>query len=45
VKTQKASILTHAIEPRQEPKMPQGLPALPVADQAKLKKWLECGAP
>lgn len=45
VRTHKDDIISSAIEPRQMPKMPLTGDALPVADQAKLKKWLECGAP
>jgi uncharacterized membrane protein len=45
VKSNKNDIIAHAIEPRQEPKMPLTGNPLPAADQAKLKKWLECGAP
>lgn len=45
VRTHANDIIQHAVEPRSEPKMPQNLPALPAEDQAKLKKWLQCGAP
>jgi len=45
VKTHRQAIIDHAVEPRKVPVMPQNLPALPGADQVKLKKWLECGAP
>lgn len=45
VKAQKENILKQAIEPRQQPVMPLGGPPIPADQQAKLKKWLECGAP
>ena len=44
IRAKKQDIVDHAVEPRQEPKMPQG-GMLPAADQAKLKAWLDCGAP
>jgi uncharacterized membrane protein len=45
VKSHKDDIIAHAIEPRQDPKMPLTGNALPAAEQAKLKKWLQCGTP